>query len=66
MKRRIGLELVGAAVALVMAAVGAVTVLAAQGVRGVCASEDSVSCVWIGPVQGNGRGRVVVNGPAGR
>lgn len=37
--------------------------LAAQGARGICQHEDSTSCVWVGPVQGNGSGRVVVNGP---
>lgn len=29
----------------------------------VCATEDSVDCVWDGTTQGNGRGRIVVNGP---
>lgn len=28
-----------------------------------CATEDSVSCVWVGPEQGNRRGAVVINGP---
>ncbi len=37
--------------------------LAFMGVRGVCASEDSPSCIWIGPVQGNGGGGIVINGP---
>lgn len=47
-------------------AVGAGAVLYARGARGVCVTEDSVSCVWFGPWQGNGRGRIVVNGPEGR
>lgn len=57
-----------AATALMVALVltGAVGVLLVQGARGVCATEDSVSCVWISPVQGNGGGRVVVNGPEQR
>lgn len=51
-------------VALVLLPVlGAAGTLYVQGARGVCATEDSVSCVWFGPWQGNGRGRVVVNGP---
>ncbi len=43
--------------------VGAVGVLYAQGARTVCATEDSPSCVWIGPVQGNRHGPIIVNGP---
>lgn len=45
--------------------VGVAAILTAQGVRGVCPSEDSPSCVWITPVQGNHGGRpvIVVNGP---
>ncbi len=29
----------------------------------VCPSEDSPSCVWIAPLQGNGHGWIVFNGP---
>ncbi len=29
----------------------------------VCPLEDSPSCIWLAPVQGNGIGRTVVNGP---
>ncbi len=29
----------------------------------VCPLEDSPSCIWIAPVQGNGIGRTTVNGP---
>lgn len=29
----------------------------------LCATEDSVSCIWVGPVQGNGHGAIVINGP---
>lgn len=52
--------------ALTVLGVGAVGALYVQGARGVCPTEDSVSCVWVGPVQGNGGGRVVVNGPERR
>lgn len=31
------------------------------GVTGLCRTEDSVGCVWVGPLQGNGRGRIVFN-----
>ena len=27
----------------------------------LCPTEDSVGCVWVGPLQGNHRGGVVVN-----
>ena len=27
----------------------------------ICEHEDSARCVWVGPWQGNGEGRVVVN-----
>ncbi len=47
-------------VAVVLAVLGAV-VVAVSGVRGVCPTEDSTGCVWVGPLQGNGRGAVVVN-----
>ncbi len=57
--------LVAVVAGLLAFAAGAVVMLAAQGVRRVCPTEDSPSCVWVGPVQGNGRGRVVVNGPDG-
>ncbi len=26
-----------------------------------CPTEDSVACIWWGPVQGNGNGSIVVN-----
>lgn len=29
--------------------------------QAVCHTEDSSHCVWVGPVQGNGKGRIVVN-----
>jgi hypothetical protein len=39
--------------------------LYAAGARGLCPTEDSVSCVWIPAFQGNGHGSpvIVVNGP---
>ncbi len=27
-----------------------------------CPTEDSAACVWWGPMQGNGRGAIVING----
>lgn len=51
---------------LALAALALVGALVALGARGVCATEDSASCVWVGPVQGNGRGAwLVVNGRDG-
>ena len=55
------------ALSLAMLAVGlllgAVAMLFAQGARGICHAEDSPSCVWFGPLQGNRHGAIVVNGP---
>ena len=66
MKRWLLLVVLGATLSTVsMLVLGAAGVLYLQGARGVCAAEDSVSCVWFGPVQGNGGGRIVVNGPDG-
>ncbi len=57
----------GAVIALVVGCVLAAAGWAyLQGARGICPTEDSVSCVWIGPLQGNHRGAVVVNGPEER
>lgn len=47
-------------VALLVAYVAANTV--ALGVLGTaCPTEDSSYCIWWGPVQGNGKGDIVVN-----
>lgn len=27
----------------------------------LCPTEDSTMCIWVGPVQGNGRGAIVLN-----
>lgn len=35
-------------------------VAAAQSV--ICEEEDSLNCVWVGPLQGNGQGAIVING----
>ncbi len=56
-----------AAFALLFAALlGAAGMAYAQGARGICAAEFSPSCVWLGPLQNNGKGLIVVNGPEGR
>lgn len=54
---------VGAVLLVLLAGMvaGAAGVAYAQGARGVCAEEDSPACVWVGPLQGNHRGRVVIN-----
>ena len=56
-----------ASVAMLVSLLFALTMVSAtfyaQGARGVCPTEDSPSCVWIGPAQGNGHGGIVVNGP---
>lgn len=65
MKRWLLLVAVGATMStLATMMLGAVGMAYAQGARGVCVTEDSPSCVWIGPLQGeHPGGRIVVNGP---
>lgn len=62
-RRAVALALATAAVTFALIGMGAVGMAYAQGARGVCATEDSPACVWVGPVQGNHGGRIVVNGP---
>ncbi len=57
------LALAAFAAVLALLGIGAAGMAYAQGARGVCATEDSPACVWFGPLQGNHRGRIVVNGP---
>ncbi len=54
------LSVVAAALLALTAGLGAVAPIAR------CQLEDAPSCVWVGTVQGNGRGDTVVNGPTVR
>jgi hypothetical protein len=48
---------------LAVAAFAVIGGLYAMGARGLCPTEDSAACVWVGPAPfvGNGRGGIVVN-----
>jgi hypothetical protein len=62
-RRAVALALAAFAVTFALLGIGAAGMAYAQGARGVCATEDSTACVWVGPLQGNHGGRIVVNGP---
>lgn len=56
--------LAGVGLSAVVAVSGVAAGLSLAGVRGMCPAEDSAGCVWVGPLQGNGHGAVVINPPA--
>jgi len=62
-RRRVRLLVAGVVIAATAATAGAAGALYAQGARHVCRAEYDTACVWVGPLQGDGRGAVIVNGP---
>lgn len=54
-------ERVGIIAGLILLAIA--LALDVDGWSPICSTEDSPSCIWFGPLQGNGQGPIIWNGP---